>query len=285
MKTILPFFSLVKFSHTIFSLPFAVVGFFMAVRKTETLPSPYIAVAVLLCLVFARNAAMSFNRYVDRKYDALNPRTKERELPSKKISEQSTLIFIVINCILFVTSSFFINSICFYLSPVALVVILGYSYIKRISWLCHFVLGLGLMIAPIGAYMAISATISADIFLLGLAVLFWVAGFDILYSIQDIDFDKENHLHSIPAKFGDVKALWIARYSHFIAFLLFILWFYCFHWDEWFTLAGIIAFSVLLLRQNTLIHPGVYHRINAIFFLFNGLASIVFCIFYLMNLL
>jgi 4-hydroxybenzoate polyprenyltransferase len=285
MTSIKRYLSLVKFSHTIFSLPFAVVGFFMGIAHVKQAPEPIVYVAVLLCLVFARNAAMGFNRWADRRYDLLNPRTQNREIPAKKISETSAIAFILINILLFITTTYFINDICFFLSPVALLIILIYSYTKRFSWLCHYVLGLSLMIAPIGAYMAISGILTFDIFLLGVAVMFWVAGFDIIYSLQDTGFDKNTGLHSIPSRFGEQKAIILSRFTHVLTFITMAIWWLLYHSESYFVLAAVISFSLLLFRQHFLVRLNKYEHINAAFFITNGIASIVFCVFYLMNLL
>jgi 4-hydroxybenzoate polyprenyltransferase len=285
MNKLLTYLSLVKFAHTIFSLPFAVTGFLMAIRLTGNVPEISVMIAVLLCLVFARNAAMSFNRWTDRLIDAHNPRTKSREIPTKTISHKSALGFTLINALLFVVSAYFINLICFVLSPLALLVILGYSYTKRISWLCHFVLGLALMIAPVGAFMAVAGIITLPIFLLGLTVMFWVAGFDILYSLQDTQFDHQHGLHSVPAKFGVSRALKISRISHMLSSTFFILWYFLLenHGDKIFILAGIILFIAFLIRQHLIIRGGKHDHINRVFFVNNGIASVLFCVFYVMN--
>jgi len=285
MTKIKKYLSLVKFSHTIFSLPFAVVGFFMGITYTEETPDPIVYIAVLLCLIFARNAAMGFNRWADRRFDLLNPRTQNREIPTKKISETSAVAFILINILLFIVSTYFINTICFYLSPVALFIILGYSLTKRFSWLCHYVLGLSLMIAPVGAFMAISGELTLDVFLLGVAVLFWVAGFDIIYALQDTGFDKKTGLHSIPSRFGEHKAIYISRFTHVLTIITMAIWWFLFQSTSYFSLTSVLLFSLLLFRQHFLVKIHKYEQINAAFFVTNGIASIVFCVFYLMNLL
>ena len=279
------YFTFVKFSHTVFSLPFAVVGFFMGIANTNETPETIVYVAVVFSLVFARNAAMGFNRWADRKFDSLNPRTQNREIPAKTISHSSAIAFIVANILLFITSTYFINTICFYLSPVALIIILGYSYTKRFSWISHFVLGLSLMVAPIGAYMAVSGILSADIFILGTGVLFWVAGFDIIYALQDSGFDKKSGLQSIPAQFGERKAIAISRISHFLTIIIFFSWWYFFQRESYFSLTAVVVFSIIIFRQHMLVRYEKYEHIHAAFFVVNGMASIVFCVFYLMNLL
>src|SRR5687767_4497944 len=226
MTKVRNYLSLVKFSHTIFAMPFALIGFFLAIAPSwlDVLDLPntrvhYYAneslllkfVLVILCMVFARSAAMAFNRYLDRDIDALNPRTAIREVPRGIITPRNALTFTIVNCILFVLTTFFINRICFFLSPVALAVVLGYSYTKRFTPLCHLILGLGLALAPIGAYLAVTGRFDWLPILFSLAVLFWVSGFDIIYSLQDEDFDKSQQLYSIPTAVGKVKALNISE--------------------------------------------------------------------------
>jgi 4-hydroxybenzoate polyprenyltransferase len=285
MKTISSYFSLVTFAHTIFGLPFAITGFIMGVKDLGAWPEVSVILASLLCLIFARNSAMAFNRWADRHFDLQNPRTSEREIPMGTISAQSAIIFTLVNVILFVLSAYFINYICFILSPVAIFIVLGYSYIKRVSWLSHFVLGLGLMIAPVGAYMAVTSTLTADIFFLGLSVLFWVAGFDIIYSLQDTDFDKKHKLFSVPSVFGIKKAFLLSRICHLLTTSILLLWWILYHWAEWFTLIAIIFFILFVFRQHFIIRNQEFSRINRVFFTSNGLASLIFCAFYLLILI
>jgi 4-hydroxybenzoate polyprenyltransferase len=280
MNKILSYFSLIKFAHTVFSLPFAVVGFLMAVNETGRFPGTTQIVAVLLCLVLARNSAMSFNRWVDSKIDALNPRTRNREIPANIISRKSAFLFAFINAALFMASAWFINSLAFYLSPVAVLVIWGYSYTKRVTWLCHFVLGAALMIAPAGAFLAVSGDLNWQILFLSFAVLFWVAGFDILYSIQDMHFDKQTGLFSIPSQFGAFRALTFSRIAHVLATVCLAGWWFLFPEPSWMLLAGILFFVIFLFRQHLLIKPGKFENINPVFFASNGMASIIFGCFY-----
>jgi 4-hydroxybenzoate polyprenyltransferase len=200
--TVLNYLSLVKFSHTVFALPFAIVGYFTAVKMTGTEFEWQLFAKVILCMVFARNAAMAFNRYADRNFDKMNPRTFVREIPAGVISANAALFFVTINVVLFITTTWFINDLCFYLSPVAMLVILGYSLTKRFTALCHFVLGIGLSLAPIGAFLAVSGYFHIVPALFSLAILFWVGGFDIIYALQDDDFDKSQKLRSIPVILG-----------------------------------------------------------------------------------
>ncbi len=285
MKKIQSYFSLVKFAHTIFGLPFAITGFLMGVSHSGQWPEFSVIIATLLCLVFARNSAMAFNRWTDQHFDKNNPRTKNREIPSGIISSKAALIFTIINVILFIASSYFVNFTCFLLSPVALIIILGYSYLKRLSWISHFFLGLGLMIAPVGAYMAVTSYITADIFFLGLSVLFWVAGFDIIYSLQDADFDRQNQLYSIPSVFGIKKALLVSRISHLVTFFILLGWWFMYHPEEHWSLIAILLFNLFVLRQHFIIGQGNFSKINRVFFISNGTASIFFCGFYMMNLI
>src|SRR5262249_2362332 len=232
MSTVRNYLSLIKFSHTIFAMPFALIGFFLAIIKypgtiahgnylsttvgwgwdatnpiwwKDNIFSKFIL--VIICMVFARTAAMAFNRYLDRNFDARNPRTAIREIPSGIISANSALVFTVVSSFLFIVTCYFINRICFFLSPVALLVVLGYSDTKRFTPLCHLILGLGLSLAPIGAYLAVTGHFSFLPILFSLAVIFWVSGFDIIYALQDEEFDKSQRLYSMPAWLGKAKAL------------------------------------------------------------------------------
>ena len=204
------YLSLIKFSHTIFAMPFALIGFFLASKDSE--PEWITLLYVVLCMVFARSAAMAFNRYIDRDIDTANPRTaKVREIPNGSIKAKSALIFVLLNCLLFIVTTYLINPLCFALSPIALITILGYSYTKRFTALCHLILGLGLALAPIGAYLAISGKFEILPVLFSLVVLFWVSGFDIIYSLQDEEFDKAQKLHSIPVLLGKKNALNLSK--------------------------------------------------------------------------
>lgn len=274
------YLSLVKFSHTIFAMPFAVVGFFLAFLQKGAAFDPKVFFLILLCMVFARNAAMGFNRFLDRKIDSLNPRTSKREIPAGVISSRSALTFVLLNSALFITATWFINTRVFLLSPIALLVVLGYSYTKRFTWLCHFVLGAGLGLGPLGAYLAAGGNFDTIPILYALGVLFWVAGFDIIYALQDQDFDKKNHLNSIPVVLGTQKSLKLSSLLHIIAsiFILFALYlqqtsFPVFGWIQWLA-AGI--FISLLVYQHTLIKPTDLSKVNLAFFTTNGLASLIF---------
>jgi len=271
------YLSLVKFSHTIFALPFAMVGFTLAVSKDEYSFGWDKLAFVILCMVFARSAAMAFNRYIDRDVDSANPRTAEvREIPNGTIKAKSALVFVLINAVLFMASSYMLNNLCFYLSPIALLVILGYSYTKRFTALCHLVLGLGLSLSPIGAYLAVTATFDLLPILFSCIVLFWVGGFDIIYALQDENFDKKFNLHSIPVLLGTKNALLFARLLHVLtsSILIYIAFNY-FHNSVLFYLA-VFVFISLLLNQHRLVKAHDLSKINLAFFTNNGIASVIF---------
>jgi 4-hydroxybenzoate polyprenyltransferase len=278
------YLSLVKFSHTIFAMPFAFVGLFMGFERQYEFLSWKIMLCVVLCMVFARNAAMGFNRFIDRNFDAKNPRTAIREIPSGTISVNSALIFVIINCICFVITTYFINRLCFFLSPVALLVVLGYSLTKRFTALCHLVLGIGLSLAPIGAYLAVTNEFAWPPILIGCAVLFWVSGFDIIYALQDVEFDRSQNLNSIPALFGKNKALIVSRILHLMALacITIVLIIMPFHWIY---SIGILFFGVFLVYQHLLVKPDDLSKVNLAFFTLNGIASVVFAVLAITDLL
>ncbi len=278
------YLSLVKFSHTIFALPFAAIGFVLGLQKINFHLDPFLALKVLLCMVFARSAAMSFNRWADQHIDKLNPRTSVREIPSGVISSNSALTFTIINCILFIVTTWFINPLCFYLSFVALSVVLGYSYTKRFTALCHLVLGLGLSLAPIGSYLAVTGRFDWLPLFFSFAIVCWVSGFDIIYALQDEQFDRSNHLQSIPGAFGSKKAIAIARNLH-ISASVFLLSAGLFANLSFIYFIGWGVFTSLLIYQHTLVKANDFSRINLAFFTTNGIASIVFAVFVISDLL
>jgi 4-hydroxybenzoate polyprenyltransferase len=276
--TVNKYLSLVKFSHTIFAMPFALTGFFMATTKTDHSFSWQSFLLVVLCMVFARSAAMAFNRYLDADIDRKNPRTLNREIPRGVITEKNALTFVIVNCLLFIGCTWFINFLCFILSPVALLVVLGYSYTKRFTALCHIVLGLGLSLAPVGAYMAVTGQFAVLPVLLSCLVLCWVAGFDIIYSLQDEDFDRSLSLNSIPAWLGKAGALHFSEGLHLIAgALAIIIGIYGnFHWLY---AIGAVVFIIMLISQHLLVKPNDLSRVNIAFMTTNGIASVVFAVF------
>jgi 4-hydroxybenzoate polyprenyltransferase len=275
---ILYYFSLIKFSHTIFALPFALIGYVLAIQTQSVSFSVYTLGYVIACMIFARSAAMAFNRYSDYTYDSKNARTANREIPSGKISPSSALIFTIIHSVLFIVTTWFINPICFYLSPVALLVILGYSYTKRFTYICHFILGIGLSLAPIGAYLAVTGYFSLTPILFSCIVFTWTAGFDILYALQDEEFDRSETLFSIPALFGRTKAMRISIGTHIITAILVVITglHVQLNYIYW---IGASIFIGLLAFQHTLIKPHDISKINIAFGTTNGIASVIFAVF------
>ena len=289
MSGIGKYFSLVKFAHTIFAMPFAAVGF---VYAYATLPAGAHdaawwltrAVQVLLCMVFARNTAMGFNRWADRRYDAANPRTANREIPAGVVTPRAAMTFVLANALLFVAVAATINPLAAALSPAALCIVTGYSLCKRFTSAAHLVLGLSLAIAPVGAAIAVTGRITEASLLLALLVLTWCGGFDIIYALQDADFDRAHGLHSIPARFGTRGALHISILLHACsaaALLLFarhcpqgpLLW------------TGVGVFLLLLALQHVLVTPTRQRRIAIAFGTLNGLASLALALFVIADLL
>lgn len=268
------YLSLVKFSHTIFAMPFALTGYFLGYAETREFDWLTL-VLVVLCMVFARNSAMGFNRWSDRDIDGENNRTKVREIPAGVIKPEHALMFVIVNCILFIATTWFINPLCFFLSPVALLVVLGYSLTKRFTALCHLVLGLGLALAPVGAYIAVTGHFNIAPILLGVAVLTWVSGFDIIYALQDEEFDKNNDLHSIPAFLGKNRALLVSSFLHVLTASAIASFIYMIGGQY---LAWIAAglFICLLVYQHLLVKPNDLSRVNMAFFTTNGIASLAF---------
>ena len=309
MSKVKSYLSLIKFSHTIFAMPFALIGFFLGLIKggravygvgqwnlhqsigfadKDPQENVWMQLGILFllvigCMIFARSAAMAFNRYLDRQFDAKNPRTAIREIPAGTISANNALIFTIASCILFIATTFFINKICFYLSPVALAVVLGYSYTKRFTPLCHLILGLGLSLAPIGAYLAVAGTFALLPILFSLAVIFWVSGFDIIYALQDEDFDKSQQLYSIPAWLGKAKALRISEFLHLLsaAAVVFAGYYGNFGWLYW---IGVAVFVIMLGYQHSIVKPDDLRKVNIAFMTANGIASVVFSIFVIADL-
>lgn len=277
------YLSLIKFSHTIFALPFAVIGFFLAIYITGVQFSWIKFVLMLACMVFARSAAMAFNRYLDRDIDARNPRTRVREIPRGVIRARSALLFTVINCVLFVAATWWINPICFYLSPVALLVILGYSYTKRFTALCHLVLGLGLSLAPIGAYLVVTGQFAVLPVLFSLAVLSWVSGFDIIYALQDEDFDRREDLHSMPVLLGRKGALNLSVVLHALSALFVIAAGITGNLKGFYWL-GTALYTGMLIYQHLLVKPDDLSKVNLAFMTANGVASVAFAAFFLMDI-
>ncbi len=300
MASVKNYFSLVKFSHTIFALPFALIGFFLSVAhggffasQSSLVPTIFLQnetaslflkfLLVVICMVSARSAAMGFNRWLDKNFDAKNPRTAIREIPAGIISPNKALRFVIVNCLVFITCTWFINTICFLLSPVALFIILFYSYTKRFTALCHVVLGLGLALAPIGAYLAVTGKFDVLPILFSFTVLFWVSGFDIIYALQDVEFDQSHQLYSIPAVLGKGRALKVSRVLHvasaaMVIVAAFVGSFGLFYW------LGVAVFVGMLIYQQSIVKPNDLSKVNLAFMTANGIASVIFSIFVLADL-
>jgi 4-hydroxybenzoate polyprenyltransferase len=282
MSGVKHYLSLVKFSHTIFALPFACIGFTLALNEGYSFSWQKLLL-VILCMVTARNAAMAFNRYIDRHFDILNPRTAVREIPAGIIKSKNAVFFILINCALFILSTYFINPICFYLSPVALFVILFYSYTKRFTPLCHLVLGCGLALAPIGAYLAVTGLFSWLPLLFSFTVFCWVSGFDIIYALQDETFDRDNELNSIPVLLGTKGALRFSEILHLFAIVFVIIAGLVGHFNFLYWI-GTLVFTGLIIYQHTIVKPHDLSRVNLAFGTTNGIASVVFATFTIVSL-
>lgn len=282
IEKIKDYLRLIKFSHTVFALPFALVGYFLAYIKYET--NWLSIIYIILCMIFARSSAMAFNRYLDRKFDKLNPRTKNREIPVGKISEKNALFFTIIMSILFIITTMFINKLVFYLSFITLFIILGYSFTKLFTPLCHLILGLGLGLSPIGAFLTISNKFEITPILFSVLVFLWVSGFDIIYALQDYEFDKKNNLKSIPVLLGKNGALIISLLLHLLALILLVVIGFSYNFSYFYWI-GALIFSKLLIYQHLIIKPNDLSKVNIAFGTTNGIASIIFAVFVILDLI
>ena len=297
------YFSLVKFSHTVFAMPFAMIGFFLGITynriqtvditaaenggRQESFDNMHLLILfllVVLCMVFARSAAMGFNRWLDKHFDKLNPRTAIREIPAGIISANHALLFVIMNCVAFIICTLFINRICFYLSFVALAVIMGYSYTKRFTPLCHLILGIGLSLAPIGAFLAVTGKFDLLPILFSVAVIFWVSGFDIIYALQDVEFDQSQQLYSIPVIMGPKGALRTSELLHVLSAVCVVTAGIYGHFNLLYWI-GIAVFTGVLIYQHTLVKTNDLSRVNIEFMTANGIASVIFAIFVITDLL
>lgn len=282
MKAINKYLRLVKFSHTIFAMPFALVGYFLGVAHLGAFSFRSFAL-VIVAMVLARTSAMGFNRIVDRRFDAANPRTASREIPSGEVSLTGAWSLVVASILGFVVVAGLLNPLCLWLSPVALVVILGYSLTKRFTSLCHLVLGVGLGIAPVAAYIAVTGEFSTATLSLGFLVMSWCSGFDIIFALQDVEFDRSQGLNSIPAKLGIRNGLILSALLHAITFALVIaiglLWLNStLYW------IGATLFSALLVFQHIIVKPSDLSRVNLAFGTTNGMASLLYGLFTILSL-
>ncbi len=277
-ESVAKYLRLVKFSHTIFAMPFALISFTYALWSSEAEFSWWLLLQVVLCMVFARNVAMGFNRWADRKIDAENPRTTSREIPSGQISPRNAMIFVVVNAVLFIATASTINLLTATLSPVALAVIMFYSYCKRFTSLAHLVLGLSLSIAPAGAYIAVTGTLTFAPCLLSLVVLTWTGGFDIIYALQDAEFDRKRGLHSIPSRFSVATSLYISIVLHCVSVAALVL-FARYLPQGWLLWCGVGLFTAILVAEHILVTPTRQRSIGIAFGTLNGLASLTLALF------
>ena len=272
---------MIKWEHSIFALPFALCG---AMLAASGLPTAHQLLWIVVAMISARSAAMAFNRLADASIDAANPRTRTRALPAGQLSQAFVATFVIASCAIFIFSAAQLNRLTLWLSPVALAIILLYSYTKRFTRWSHLVLGFALGIAPSAAWIAVRGSLDPRILLLTAAVTFWVAGFDILYACQDFQFDRDAGLHSIPRHLGISRSLWIARSFHLIMLLLLIALVPAFALGK-LALAGILAVTLLLLYEHSLVTPQDLSKLNAAFFTMNGVISVVFALFVAADLL
>ncbi|MBI5188238.1 MAG: UbiA family prenyltransferase [Nitrospirae bacterium] len=279
IEKIILYLKMIKFSHSIFALPFAFTG---AIIAASGIPSPGQIFWITIAMVGARSGAMGLNRIIDRKIDRANPRTRNRELPTGIIKLSEAVLFTAVSFAVFVFAAYMLNPLCLKLSPVALCVLFIYSYIKRFTWASHFVLGLSLSAAPVGAWIAVRGTFDLEIISIGIAVVFWLAGFDTLYALQDIEFDKSHGLYSIPERFGIKKALISARIFHVIAFLMLVSSGFLFNLGVFYWL-GMMVVGGLFIYEHSLVKENDLSRLDMAFFNMNGYISIAVFIFTLLD--
>jgi 4-hydroxybenzoate polyprenyltransferase len=272
---------MIKWEHSIFALPFALCG---AMLAAAGLPTAHQLLWIIIAMISARSSAMAFNRLADTAIDAANPRTRTRALPAGQLSPAFVATFVIVSCAIFIVAASQLNRLTLWLSPIALAVLLLYSYTKRFTRWSHLVLGLALGIAPSAAWIAVRGSLDPRILLLTAAVTFWVAGFDILYACQDLQFDEDAGLHSIPRYLGVSRSLWIARVFHVIMLLLLIALLPTFALGR-FAFGGVVAVALLLVYEHSLVKPNDLSRLNAAFFTMNGVISVVFALFVAADLL
>jgi 4-hydroxybenzoate polyprenyltransferase len=272
---------MIKFSHSVFALPFA---FTAALMAADGLPSLWKMFWIVVAMVSARSGAMGLNRYVDRKIDADNPRTSRRELPAGTIPARDALLFSLISLFVLVLAAWMLNPLCLKLSPVAIAVIALYSFTKRFTWASHFVLGLAISAAPLGAWIALRGTVDVEILPLALAVLFWLAGFDVLYALQDMEFDRSHGLFSIPARFGVKASLVLSRILHTLTWALLAVTGVLFDLGIWYW-AGVAISAGLFVYEHSLIKPEDLRKLDMAFFNMNGYISVTIFVFTLLDYL
>ena len=266
---------MIKIEHSVFALPFAFAG---AILAQGGIPDLEKILWITVAMVTARASAFGFNRIIDRKIDALNPRTANREIPTGKIKLWEAVLFTVISIAIFIYSAWMLNPLCFKLSPIAISVLFVYSYMKRFTWACHFVLGLALALAPLGAWIAVRGSFDWEIIPMVLTVVFWLAGFDTLYALWDVDFDKKYNIYSIPRIFGVKKAIYLARLFHFIAWSFLVLTGLFFKLNIFYWL-GMVVVAYLFIHEHRLVKPHDLSKLDIAFFNMNGYISITVFLF------
>lgn len=269
------YLEMIKVAHTVFALPFALMGAFLAAGG---MPSGKTLFYIVLAMIGGRSAAMGFNRVVDAGFDARNPRTRDRAIPARKVSKAMAGVFIFLSVLLLTLSAAKLNPLCLKLSPVLLLLLFSYSYTKRFTWASHVILGMCLGAAPLAAWIAVTGSFDPRILAVSFAVLFWVAGFDVLYALQDIEFDREEGLHSIPRFLGVGKSLWVARGFHFVMAGLLLLGYHVFRLGWWY-LAGWGLCAAVLVYEHAILKKDDLSRLNVAFFNLNGVVSIALCLF------
>ncbi len=272
---------MIKFEHTIFALPFAFTGALLALGG---LPSWRQVFWIIVAMVGARSAAMGFNRWADRHIDAANPRTKTRALPLGLVTPAQVVLFIAVSSALLVTAAYMLNPLSFYLSPVALAVVFFYSYTKRFTFLAHAFLGLAISGAPMGAWIAVTGRFELPTLVLGLAVLFWLVGFDILYALQDMEFDRQAGLHSVPQRFGVRTSLWISRAAHALTMAALFLLYELLPVGAPYLVGVFIALG-LIVYEHSLVREDDLSKLNMAFFNMNGYISVTIFVFTLIDVL
>jgi len=269
------YLEMIKVAHTVFALPFALMGAFLAAGG---MPSGKTLFYIVLAMIGGRSAAMGFNRVVDAEIDARNPRTRDRAIPARKVSKTMAGVFIFLSVLLLTLSAAKLNPLCLKLSPVLLLLLFSYSYTKRYTWASHVILGMCLGAVPLAAWIAVTGSFDPRILAVSFAVLFWVAGFDVLYALQDIEFDREEGLHSIPRFLGVGKSLWVARGFHFVMAGLLLLGYHVFRLGWWY-LAGWGLCAAVLVYEHAILKKDDLSRLNVAFFNMNGVISIALCLF------
>ena len=286
LRRIAVYLEMIKVAHTVFALPFALVGMFLAARETGAgyaLPPARTVFFILLAMVGARSAAMGFNRLADADIDARNPRTKDRAIPAGKVSRATAGVLVLASALLLVLAAGMLNPLCLKLSPVLLLLLFSYSFMKRFTWVSHLVLGACLGAAPLAAWIAVTGEVDARILSICFAVMFWTAGFDVLYALQDIEFDRDTGLHSIPRHLGVGGSLWVARAFHLAMAALLLLGYHLFGLGAWYLFGLVLCFGVLAY-EHSIVREDDLSRLDMAFFNLNGIVSIAYCLFTYLDL-